>query len=295
MARRRNNEKPIKKKKRKRGRPKKKGPKRNRWKHWAYRHRVRKKRGRPTLPPRTFIIAPFRNGHQCGKCEKFRYREDALNRFDELKTLEEKREIVFPSEVTGKLYMEPSITEYLLIEKKDTEVPTLLTNEYGQLVEHSINIDGWVIIDKFRFEKEETFWVWGEPKRGNGRKDFRWIWENKVINGIVEKSDFKRVYMFFNKIIIKNDDNEMEVVFCKNVSDAIRFYNLLETWCKKEKIKQVLFFGDYSYPEERRANVEQELVDLTGWNLKKVRMRTNVYYNVPKEKKKKRSDNLEKI
>ena len=70
MARRRNNEKPIKKKKRKRGRPKKKGPKRNRWKHWAYRHRVRKKRGRPTLPPRTFIIAPFRNGHQCGKCEK---------------------------------------------------------------------------------------------------------------------------------------------------------------------------------------------------------------------------------
>ena len=81
-----------------------------------------------------------------------------------------------------------------------------------------------------------------------------------------------------NKIVIKNDVNEIELVLCKDESDAVRFYNKTEEWIKRDKIKQVLFMGDYSSISDRRRKLEDELIALTGWTKKKVQMKNNTYY-----------------
>ena len=66
-----------------------------------------------------------------------------------------------------------------------------MRNEYGKLVEQNLNIDGWVVIDKYRYNIEETFWVWGY-KNKNDRKTFLWIYENIILSNIISSYDFKR-------------------------------------------------------------------------------------------------------
>ena len=80
-------------------------------------------------------------------------------------------------------------------------------------------------------------------------------------------------------MILKDDNNNIDIVFCKNESDAIRFYNKLEEYIKKDKIKQVVFIGDYSELNPKRKALEDELMKLTGWTRKKVQMKTTTYYH----------------
>ena len=60
--------------------------------------------------------------------------------------------------------------------------------------------------------------------------------------------------------------------------DAIKFYNLLEKYIRKEKIKQVFFIGDFSVISKQRKKLEDEIMELTGWNRKRVQMKNTSYY-----------------
>ena len=260
------------KKKRRVGRPRKPGPKKKRR---AKKIVILKKPGRKKLPPFTFKIISCKNGCQNKFIGKYRTSEEAYEVFNKLK--ENDKNIIFPSIITGDIHIKNSIDEYILIEKNDSK-SNLLRNEYGKLVEQNLNIDGWVVIDKFKYNIEETFWVWGYENKSD-RKTFLWIYENIILSDIFSSYDFKRVLIYKNKIIIKDDNNNIDIVFCKNETDAIRFYNQLEKYIKKDKIKQVVFIGDYSELNPKRKVLEDELMKLTGWTRKKVQMKTTTYYH----------------
>jgi hypothetical protein len=68
--------------------------------------------------------------------------------------------------------------------------------------------------------------------------------------------------------VIKHDDEPIDFIICKNISDSIRFYNLLEEWCKKNR--QVFFLGSYSKISDKRRELEAELIELTGWDKLKI-------------------------
>lgn len=269
------------KKKRKVGRPKKTGPKVNYYKRNKKKNAPKKKGGRSILPPFKYKIFSCRNGVQNRYIGKYRFIEDAYEVLAQLKLEDEN--IIFQSLVTGVDSLENSIDEYILIEKSDAD-NTFLRNEYGKLVEQQVNIDGWIVIDKFRYKREETFWVWGYNKKDD-RKTFKWIYENVLLSGINSSYDFKRVIMYKNKIVFKGDNGEIDLIMCKHPSDAVRFYNMLEEWIKRDKIKQIIFVGDYSKLSERRKKLEVELLELTGWKLNKLRMSTNSYFNYSKKLK----------
>ena len=201
---------------------------------------------------------------------------------------QENEKVIFPAlliGLNGKHEIENLIEEYLLIEQNDDE-NSLLRNEYGKLVEQKLNISGWTVLDKFRRIKEEDFYVYGYHPRW-GRKTFQWIYDNIVTANINSKYDFKRVCMLLNKIVIKDDNNNMNLIICKSDSDAARFYNLLEQWVKKNKEKQILMVGDYTPVGSRRKKLEEEIMALTGWPIKKVQMRFTTFYKSEKNKKKK--------
>ena len=270
------------KKKRRVGRPRKTGPKINfykrRKKALAKLNKVRKS---TKLPPFTYKIIICRNGVKKKLVGKYRSSEAAFEALNKLK--KENENIIFPVDVTGADILENSIDEYLLLEESDGE-NLFMRNEYGKLIEQKVNIDGWRILDKYRFKKEEDFWIYGYDNRKE-RKSFQWIYDNLLTQGIDNIYIFNRILVFRNKVIVKYDNGSMDIIFCKNPYDAVRFYNLAETWAKRDKNKQLLFIGDYSERSEKRRKLENEIMELTGWSRKKVNMNGTTYYMVNKKEK----------
>lgn len=222
------------------------------------------------LPEIKYKIISCRNGVQNKFIGGYRTGDEAYKIFRQLR--KEDKDVVFPVMVTGSQKQVNSIDEYILIKKSD-EKGEGLRNEYGKIVEQRLNIEGWVVVDKFRYKKEETFWVWGYNAMRD-RKTFQWIYENIVTNS--EGASNERIKIYKNKLIIKHDNAEIDLIICKNISDCIRFYNKLEEYCKKDKIKFVFFLGDYSNSLERRKLCEKEIEELTGWDKRKIKKNATV-------------------
>ena len=82
--------------------------------------------------------------------------------------------------------------------------------------------------------------------------------------------------LYKNKIIVKDDGGKLDIIFCKTVSEAIRFYNLLSEWVLEKKMKKHVFMlGNYSDIGDKRRALEKELVEKTGWTIRKIQMCTS--------------------
>ena len=244
----------------KRGRPKKRGPKKKR-------RYISKK-----LKPRHVIRYDYKivgvlNGKQNEYFGQYSNLEDAYASFQEL----EKRnsEIIFRRKVINAGILKDSHDEYLLLQKnRNGDLGnTMLRNKFGKLVEHISGNPKWVIYDKCERYVEETFWVYGHcPK--TDRKTFKWVYDNMVIGGLVKDYDIERILFYKNKLIIKYDDGKLGIIICKNGSECLRFYNLLQEWCKKNR--QVFFLGSFDRISDRRRELEEELIEYTGWSKIKI-------------------------
>lgn len=256
-------------KKRKPGRPKKRGPKIN-----YYKRKKKKLKAMEPKPPRAtfdYKIVACRNAKQFKYIDRFTSSDDAYARIEEL--LKESEKVIIPSVMSHRDKVCDVVYEYLILEKNrygDKE-NAMLRNEFGKLIEHKTTSDLWVILDKFKYNEEESFWVWGYNNKTD-RKNFMWIYDNIVKSSIETKYDIIRVMLYKNKVVIKNDRDELEMVICKCVDDAIRVYNKMEEFVKADKIKQIFFMGSYSNRGERKVQLENEIMELTGWNRTKVQM-----------------------
>jgi hypothetical protein len=81
--------------------------------------------------------------------------------------------------------------------------------------------------------------------------------------------------LYKNKIVIKDDAGNLDIVFCKTMSDAIRFYNLVNERITKDRVRQVMMLGNYSLIGDKRRALEDELVKKTGWTKRKIQMVTS--------------------
>lgn len=257
-------------KKRKVGRPKKRGPKKKR-KYVSRKPKV----DRRTLNIYDYKVVSCHNGKQNEYIGAYVKVEEAYEAVETL--LQGQKEVIFPArvQITDKII--DSRDEYLILEKNrygDKEAP-MLRNSYGKLVRQETNSDTWMVLDKFRYDTEETFWVYGyDPVRG--RKTFEWIYYNIIIGNIETSYDIKRVMLYKNKIIVKDDGGKLDIIFCKTVSEAIRFYNLLSEWVLEKKMKKHVFMlGDYSSIGDKRRALEKELIERTGWTIRKIQMCTS--------------------
>ena len=250
----------AKKKKRGPGRPKKRGPKKKK-KYVSKKPKVYK------YKRCDFKIVSVLNGKQNEYiCQCFTA-EDAYNRLEELKKRNE--EVVFPRKVINAGKLKESKDEYLILQKnRDGNLrETQLRNEFGKLVDQKTNSAVWEVYDKCEKLVEETFWVYGYcPK--TERKTFQWIYDNLIIGKLTDRHFIIRIILYKNKIVIKHDEQPIDFVICKNLSDAIRFYNLLEEWCKRQR--QIFFLGSYRKISDKRRELEAELIDLTGWSKIKI-------------------------
>lgn len=269
------------KNKKKRGRKKKSGPKidwnkRKKKKAEKEKRRIEREEQQAARKIFNYRIYTTRNGKQERLIGKFRTIEDAYERFKKEKVRSES--VVFPRSTKIDQKIEASIDECILVAKTD-EGPTMLRNEYGKLVEHKTTLDGWEIIDKFRNNVEETFWVWGHDNRKD-RKTFDWIYDNMLIGDGFGLYEFRRVFVFRNKFLVRMDDGNLQFVICKSDFDAVRMYNLAQERAKKNGVKKLIFLGDKSDYTENTDKLIEELMSITGWTKKKILMKNTTYYIV---------------
>lgn len=250
----------LEKKKRGPGRPKKRGPKKKK-KYVSKKPKIRKVRRCD------FKIVATLNGKQKEFIGNYSTPEEAYNKFNELQKLN--NNVIFPRKVINAGKLKESRDEYLILQKNrhgDLK-PGQLRNEFGKIVEQQTNSSVWEVYDKCERLVEETFWVYGKcPK--TDRKTFEWIYENKLIGNLINSYDIERVILYKNKLIIKHDELPMDIIICKNISDGIRLYNLLEEWCKKNR--QIFFLGSYNKVSDKRRQLENEIIELTGWDKRKI-------------------------
>lgn len=250
----------LEKKKRGPGRPKKRGPKKKK-KYVSKKPKIRKVRRCD------FKIVATLNGKQKEFIGNYSTPEEAYNKFNELQKLN--NNVIFPRKVINAGKLKESRDEYLILQKNrhgDLK-PGQLRNEFGKVVEQQTNSSVWEVYDKCERLVEETFWVYGKcPK--TDRKTFEWIYENKLIGNLINSYDIERVVLYKNKLIIKHDELPMDIIICKNISDGIRLYNLLEEWCKKNR--QIFFLGSYNKVSDKRRQLENEIIELTGWDKRKI-------------------------
>lgn len=251
--------------KKKVGRHKKPGPKKK-----------PRKRGRSWQEPWDFKLILCSSKKQVKYLGAFHNAEEV--EFTKKQLLKQNSEVIFPKKYINNgrnsKHIKEIELEYVILKKvRNLEIEsdtTLLRNEYGAFVTHKTTSKNWVVYDKFPCIMEETFWVYGcNPK--TDRKDFNWIFSNLVVDHAEEKNNIVMIYVYNNKVIFKYED-DFEFVICKNVSDAIRMYNLLEE--KTKRIRNVIMTGATNTRDGRGKTTIDMLLDKTGWTRRKITSKT---------------------
>lgn len=148
-------------------------------------------------------------------------------------------------------------------EEKDTF--RILRDEYGKLYTEK-PLDDWTILASNDYEIEETFYMYGYDNKNN-RPTIREIIK-KLMIGAHSKKMVKQIIVVHNKLIIYNED-QFDMIICKNIEDAQRLHHTLAKIVKKQKIKSLLFMGTAS-----PANIGRMydiIHDETGWPYTKIR------------------------
>lgn len=253
-------------KKRKVGRPKKRGRKINYYKRKKKAAEKEYKKANPKKVSWDYKIVACHNGKQFKYIGKFVSSEKAYEKIDELLNIS----VVFPKRIEHRKTLFNANYEYLILEHKTDEI-SYLRNEYGKMVQQVTNSEKWGVLDKFSYDVEETFWVWGF-NNNTDRKTFQWIYDNILLGTIQSNYDIRRVILYKNKVIFKHDDDFMDLIICKTMDDAIRFYNKLEEFIKRDKVKQVFFIGSFNQNGDKKRKLEEEIMNLTGWKKSKVQI-----------------------
>ena len=78
----------------------------------------------------------------------------------------------------------------------------------------------------------------------------------------------KQIIVVHNKLIIYNED-QFEMVICKNLEEAQRLHHTLAKIAKKQKIKSLLFMGTAG--KVMVGRMYDLIHDRTGWPYTKIR------------------------
>ena len=192
----------------------------------------------------------------------------AYNKFNAL-VKKNSETVVFPVRYINNNGLKDANYEIVIIKSKDKKdaSETKIRDEYGRYVSYVSSSDDWIIVDRAKYDREETFWVYGFHPQLD-RKNFRWIFDNYIKNGFNTYS-FKNILVFKNKLII--DTNvKLNIVLCKNRNDCIRLFNKLEEKSIDNKLKYIIWGGDISNSPIKK-DIIKRLLEYTGWNYDKLR------------------------
>lgn len=224
----------------------------------------------------------------------FYHKDRAVKKFKKL-IKENHDSVVFPKEYIkwDGIKTEADYELYILKRKAEGDTDcTLLRDNNGEFIEHEVkntHSGKWLAYDRDIWYMEEGFWVYGYNPRYY-KKTFEWILENMLLNDIDEDYMFKNVLVYGNKLLI-DSSGKLDFVVCRDKSQAIKLYNMLQERCDKAKVKNILFSGNMTY-RNRNIEIINRLEELTGWSRLKIRKFS--LFNFPPLKPREEPDEKEK-
>jgi len=148
----------------------------------------------------------------------------------------------------------------------------ILRDEYGKLYTEN-PLGDWTILASQDYELEETFMIYGLGYKNGERPTIREIVKRLMVNAH-SKKNVKQIIVVYNKLLIYNED-QFDMVLCKNMVDAQRLHHVLAKIARKQKIKSLLFMGTAT-----KANIGR-LYDViheeTGWPYPKIRRQSTLH------------------
>jgi hypothetical protein len=169
--------------------------------------------------------------HRC------RTRETAFINFHRIK---EENKVLYPKKYLNTKGLKP-VKYQICVTKpsEDTDTYRILRDDYGKLYTEE-PIGDWTILESDEYLIEETFYIYGlDPKveRPNITEIIK-----RLVTGAFAKKMVKQIIVVHNKLVIYNED-QFDMVICKNLGEAQRLHHTLAKIAKKQKIKSLLFMG----------------------------------------------------
>ncbi len=148
----------------------------------------------------------------------------------------------------------------------------ILRDEYGKIYTES-PLGDWTILVAQDYEIEETFMIYGLSYKHGVRPTIKEVVKRLMINAH-SKQMVKQIIVVYNKLLIYNE-NQFDMVLCKNTSEAQRLHHTLAKIAKKQKISSILFMGTSS-----KANIGRYYDVIhhnTGWSYVKIRRQSTMH------------------
>ena len=193
--------------------------------------------------------------------------------------LKDNGNIMFPVRFVNTKGIKDVLYELAILKKDDMSNENRLQNELGEYITTTtsskyddsvkygkVNKNKYIIFEKMPYNIEETFWVFGfHPKFQ--RKNFEFIFRTYISSLKNNKMALNRVICFKNKLLIESN-NKLDIVICKNISDCYRLYTELENMSYKNKIKNIIWSGNY-----KKSSLQYwiaKINSVTNWNYNKI-------------------------
>lgn len=182
-------------------------------------------------------------------------------------SIKEKNKVLYPKRFINTKGIKP-VKYQICITKITEEGDTfrVLRDDYGKLYTEK-PLGDWTILASDDYELEENFWIYGFNQKGKDRPTIAEVVKRLMINAHSKKV-VKQIIVVHNKLIIYNED-QFDMIICKNLEDAQRLHHTLAKIVKKQKIKSLMFMGTATPATIGRM---YDLIhDETGWPYTKIR------------------------
>jgi len=179
----------------------------------------------------------------------------------------ENEAVIFPRKYINSNGIRPVTYKICVVkdfEEEDKE--RTIRDEFGRVSKEKTLFDIWTVLASHEYNIEETFWLYGHDP----------IHDRKTILDIMgvlmkntNKHKFtKQIIVVHNKLLIHNED-EFNMVVCKNKLDAQRLHHALHKAATKGKFKSLVFMGTASPATVSR--MYEVILEHTDWSIEKVR------------------------
>ena len=202
------------------------------------------------------------NGEYKKTLHRCKTRETAFINFNRIKA---ENNVLYPRKLINTKGIKP-VKYKILITKvtEETDVFRFLRDDYGKNYTEK-PLGDWTILHSDKYEIEETFWIYGMDSKKT-RPTIHVIIK-KLVAGAFSKKMVKQIIVVHNKLLIYNED-QFDMVLCKNKEDAQRLHHTLAKVAKKQKIKSLLFMGTAS--KLMISKMYDLIHDKTGWPYTKI-------------------------
>lgn len=200
-----------------------------------------------------YQIILIENGKKIKVLYTYNREHDALYRFTNIGN----KKIFLPKQQVYKNKILTKVIYHVLLIKKRTEKDKSITirDKYGKLLESFMEDPDWAVLGKIDYNIEEQFNVTGANRKLNALE----IINNVLLPNIGDKNP-KQIVILNNKIIIEGI--ALNMVTCKNVTEARRLYNKLRTHCFDNNVGNIIFFG--TVPKKNKRFWYKKINNLTG-------------------------------